>query len=400
MPTATPKKIRVDLHKAQYDFRHSPALYRGFCGGRGAGKSFIGSYDLIRRAKPKRLYAIYAPTYPLLRDASLRSFFDVAQRFNFVERYNKSENLIWLGNGAQIICRSLDDPENARGPNLSGAWIDEAGLVTKTAYDIVIGCLREGGEQGWLSATFTPKGKRHWTYEVLGSGKENTKLTTARTRDNPFLPPGFYEALRGQYTSTFAEQELEGKFIDIEGDLAKREWFGEPVELPKGLKLCRAWDFAATEKSAKSKDPDYTAGALLGRNGVTFYIAGMVHGRYSAGKVESVALQTAGMDGKKVAVLIEEEPGASGKIFARSLITKLAGYNVHKTPARGDKITRAMPFLAQAEAGNVKLIRGPWNADFLDEIVTFGTGGHDDQVDAVAHAFNYLTKPKPGLVFA
>jgi predicted phage terminase large subunit-like protein len=55
-----------------------------------------------------------------------------------------------------------------------------------------------------------------------------------------------------------------------------------------------------------------------------------------------------------------------------------------------DKATRAQPAAAQCEAGNVKLVRAPWNDAFLDEVCTFPNGQFDDQVDAFADALNEL----------
>lgn len=59
-------------------------------------------------------------------------------------------------------------------------------------------------------------------------------------------------------------------------------------------------------------------------------------------------------------------------------------------PVTGDKATRAVAAAAQAEAGNLKLVRGPWNEAFLDEVCGFPAGAHDDQVDALADAVNEL----------
>ncbi len=52
----------------------------------------------------------------------------------------------------------------------------------------------------------------------------------------------------------------------------------------------------------------------------------------------------------------------------------------------GSKEVRANPVASQAEAGNIKLVRGPWNAIFLDETELFPAGSHDDQVDALSGA--------------
>ena len=244
-------RLTIDVHEAQQQFLNSSALYRGFVGGRGTGKSYIGALDILLRAmsKGKRLYAVYAPTYPMLHDSSWRSLLDVGERLRCISQINRSDMRLILGNDAEIICRSVDDPERARGPNLSGAWLDEASLIKAAAYPIVIACLREGGEQGWLSATFTPKGKSHWTYETFGQGRPDTELFRARTADNPFLPPGFEDTLRAQYPSHFAQQELEGEFIDPPGAIFRWEWFQIVDKAPDDLRWVRYWDLAVSTKT-------------------------------------------------------------------------------------------------------------------------------------------------------
>jgi predicted phage terminase large subunit-like protein len=66
----------------------------------------------------------------------------------------------------------------------------------------------------------------------------------------------------------------------------------------------------------------------------------------------------------------------------------LAGH----TPER-DKLTRALPWFARANSGQVRLARGAWNAAFLDECQAFPLGAHDDQVDAVSGAHALLFGP-------
>ena len=60
----------------------------------------------------------------------------------------------------------------------------------------------------------------------------------------------------------------------------------------------------------------------------------------------------------------------------------LSGYDFRGERSTGKKADRAQPFAAQAEGGTVKLLRGPWNLAFLDEMEMFPFAGHDDQVDA------------------
>jgi predicted phage terminase large subunit-like protein len=58
-------------------------------------------------------------------------------------------------------------------------------------------------------------------------------------------------------------------------------------------------------------------------------------------------------------------------------------------------VTRAKPASAQAEAGNIKVVRGAWNDVFLRELETFpAPAAHDDQVDALSGALNALASER------
>jgi Terminase RNaseH-like domain len=79
---------------------------------------------------------------------------------------------------------------------------------------------------------------------------------------------------------------------------------------------------------------------------------------------------------------------------AEAKVRLLAGFNVRTERVTGDKEVRAEPYAAQAEAGNVRLLRSRWNAAYLDELTAFPNGTYQDQVDASSGAFNKLAKPK------
>ncbi len=51
---------------------------------------------------------------------------------------------------------------------------------------------------------------------------------------------------------------------------------------------------------------------------------------------------------------------------------------------------------AQAEAGNVDILKGDWNETYLDELCTFPFGAFADQVDASSRAFNALLEKRAG----
>jgi phage terminase large subunit-like protein len=251
MPT---RCFQVMLHPAQRAFLDSPALLRGFVGGRGAGKSFIGAYDLITKASSKRgrLYMVVAPTYPLLKSSSIRTFLQLAQRLGKLVAYNKTDFVATLDTGSQVIFKSGEAPDRLRGPNLSGLWIDEAQGVSLEAFNVALGCLREDPEYNWTTATFTPRGKLHWTYDRFARRDEqghpppHTALFHCSSRDNPFLPDSFVETLTGQYLSTTQAQEIEGEFVDLGGTFIKREWWHGQIcnAAPRDARRVRYWDKA------------------------------------------------------------------------------------------------------------------------------------------------------------
>jgi predicted phage terminase large subunit-like protein len=159
--------------------------------------------------------------------------------------------------------------------------------------------------------------------------------------------------------------------------------------IPARARRCRAWDFAASQ-AKPGKQPDWTVGLKMAFTDGTFYVEDVRRDRWSPNDVEKNLKNTATQDGITVTIRMPQDPGAAGKSDANTKIKLLAGYSVKVEPISGDKATRARPASAQSEAGNVKLVRGPWNDTFLDEICTFPNGQFDDQVDAFADALNEL----------
>lgn len=199
-------------------------MYRGYTGGRGAGKSRVGAYDLLKRAKKNRFYMVVSPSYSGIKDITFPAFNEISaqtgQKIDVRKTDFRGTFATQDGGTANIVFRSADDPESLRGPNLSGVWLDEASLMSRDVHLIVIACLREGGETGWLTATFTPKGKAHWTHEVFAAENASTFLVRSKTRDNPFLSRSFIAEMEAAYgNSRLAAQELGGEFIDTAGVL-------------------------------------------------------------------------------------------------------------------------------------------------------------------------------------
>jgi predicted phage terminase large subunit-like protein len=173
------------------------------------------------------------------------------------------------------------------------------------------------------------------------------------------------------------------------GGMFQRGDFEVVDAVPSGGRRVRAWDFAAS-KAKPGKQPDWTVGLRMLMAGDVFYIEDVTRGRWSASDVETRLKNTASQDSQAVTVRMPQDPGAAGKADAETKVKLLKGYSVVVKPISGDKATRARPASAQAEAGNVKLLRGQWNELFLDEVCAFPNAAFDDQVDAFADALNEL----------
>ena len=169
----------------------------------------------------------------------------------------------------------------------------------------------------------------------------------------------------------------------------QRSWFEVVDAAPASRRKVRRWDFAATEGAG-----DWTVGLLMSESGGVYYVEDVVREQLSPAGVERLLRNTAAQDGKAVKIRIPQDPGAAGKSTAAHQIKLLAGYDVRAELETGSKEVRANPVSAQAEAGNVKLVRGPWNEAFLDEVSMFPNGANDDQVDALSGAFASLTAMK------
>ena len=157
-------------------------------------------------------------------------------------------------------------------------------------------------------------------------------------------------------------------------------------------KVVRFWDLAATEPSANNPDPDHTVGTLMMFDQGIAYVMDVKRARVKGEKVEQLIAQTAYEDGLDTPILMEMEPGSSGKAlvdqYARYV---LPGYNFAGVWATGDKVTRARPFAAAMANGNVRVVRGPWLTHWLDEFASFPEAcDHDDQVDSAVGAFTHL----------
>lgn len=170
----------------------------------------------------------------------------------------------------------------------------------------------------------------------------------------------------------------------------KREWFQIVDASPLDGTRARGWDLAGTDGAG-----DWTVGVGGVRNG-RYYVEDVQREQLGPAGVRRLVRSTAEQDGPAVRVSLPQDPGQAGKEQGQEYVKLLAGFIVHATPETGPKYLRAEAFAAQCEAGNVSLVRGPWNAGFIEEFCGFNPDVRDqvdDQVDATSRWFAALTQP-------
>jgi predicted phage terminase large subunit-like protein len=174
------------------------------------------------------------------------------------------------------------------------------------------------------------------------------------------------------------------------------EWFYDNIvrSLPANMRMIRVWDKAATADSLSEKSTAYSEGLKVGYSNGHYYLISEVHERLDGEALLKRMRQIALLDTYRVKQYEEKEPGASGKIVSElNQRTTFSGFDYEMlNPGKaGDKITRAKPAAAAAEAGLVHIYASGdpavdrWIAPFIEEVCMF-PNGLKDRADALAWA--------------
>lgn len=179
------------------------------------------------------------------------------------------------------------------------------------------------------------------------------------------------------------------------GAYFKRTQVGELLpKLPKDVTAwVRGWDLAATSEDEKG-DPAYTAGVLIGkRKNGRYVVADVINKRCAASDVRKLVKITCQADKAKYSRVVErfpQDPGQAGKEQAQSYVKMLAGFLVKTVPESGSKESRAEPFAAQWQAGNVDVLVADWNEIYFNQMESFPESKFKDMVDASSSGFNEI----------
>lgn len=260
---------------AQETFCTNPHRASAYIGGLGSGKTFASiARGLMKSQQPK--VGFYGPrgclaaiNYPVLKDVVLPQFFEMVSDSDLMLDYVKSEKKALLvpfnehgepdrtlvkkgGLGAaEVLFRSLDQPNWMRGLELAWFGIDEGRHLTREAWDVLYGRLRQNGydHAGWVGST--PNGY-DWMWTLFHPDSpdklKDSEWYGAPTFDNrEHLPAEYIESLLNTYEGRFLRQEVYGEFVGVVDGAVFFAWdhkrHTQRVDYLPNEDLYTFWDF-------------------------------------------------------------------------------------------------------------------------------------------------------------
>jgi hypothetical protein len=248
------RSIKHSPLPSQKKFHDSKARFKGFSGPIGSGKSQALCQEAIRLTyqNPGCTGLIGAPTYPMLKDATLASLMECLYESEIPFELYKAENVIVMGDtGSKILLRAVDDFERLRGTNLAWFGVDELTYAPEGAWSRLEGRLRDPKAKRLCGfAVWTPKGF-DWVYRrFIQNPASGFEAIMAAPYENRYLlkqAPDFYERLKSSYDENFFRQEVLGDYLNAAGNLVYQAFVRmanvREMSVDPALPVCWAVDF-------------------------------------------------------------------------------------------------------------------------------------------------------------
>ena len=391
-------------------FLRTYALEALFGGSAGGGKSSALLMAALQYVDiPNYSAIIFRRTYAdlALPGAIMDRFTSWIANYDDV-RWNSNNYTAIFPSGARISFGYLNNQQDYlryKGAEFQFIGMDEVTEIRESDYRYLFSRLRRPAKGALAQVPLRMRAASNpapnWVRQrfIVEGIDQGRIFVPSRLTDNPGIDADSYRQALSALDPVERRRLEEGDWWSTTlGSLFERENFiiidsHEVPQIASSARAVRFWDLAATEPSQSNPNPDWTVGTLAMLDQGITYILDVRKARVKGEKVEQLIAQTAYEDGPAVAIRMEQEPGSSGKAlvdqYARYVVP---GYDFIGIRSTGDKVTRARPFAAAVANGNVRLVRGPWLTEWLDEFASFPEAcDHDDQVDSAVGAFTHLT---------
>lgn len=223
-------------------------------------------YTEISKA-PAEDYLVVAPTYKMLKRATLPALIDAFRGTDLQGELKESRGEYILPTGGRIWLGTGDRPETLEGGQYKAAWLDEAGQMKYMVWVVIQ--ARLGFKQGRCFMTTTPYGM-NWLYKYIykpwQQGDKDYEVINFASTDNPGYSSDEFERARRAMDPNLFDMRYRGLFRKMEGlvypDFEPRhaiDPYFDPKYPPKEYRLQGAIDFGynnpmAIYKGALSPD--------------------------------------------------------------------------------------------------------------------------------------------------
>ncbi|WP_119419675.1 phage terminase large subunit [Desertibaculum subflavum] len=230
--------------------------------------------------------------------------------------------------------------------------------------------------------------------------EEDGALIVHRMRAGDLLDPERMDAeslsrLKSQMGSIAFAAQYQQSPVPPDGNIFKRQWFrtyDDRRDIPRHGTVAICWDCA----SKPTDSADWSVCTIWQFNNGNAYLLDVVRGRWAFPELVAVAKRLAD-EWRPNGILIEE---ANAGVSLIQVLQQETKHPIIARKAKLEKEYRAGQAAVHVEAGKVFLpAEASWLAGFLQEVLAFPNGRHDDQVDSMVHALLWDAE-RPMLVAA
>ena len=228
--------------------------------------------------------------------------------------------------------------------------------------------------------------------------KENIKpksLVEFYDENGLFWPSRFSKEVIDDYVRVLGSREVAGQLYQRpapkEGNLFKEKWFEivEPHTIQRDVRENPVYFYIDTAETEKQQG-DFTAICSAFKKDNIVYICNIVKVKKSFVDLCKFIPEFVTANKYSEYSKIKIEPKSSGKSVVASLKHNTGLSVMELTTPKDDKVTRASAITPACESGRVKFLKGNYVEPFLENLMVFPNGKHDDDIDSFVYAVSDL----------
>ena len=232
-----------------------PKRYKVIHGGRGSAKSWSVARALVSIGATKPIRVLCArETQKSIQESVHRLLKDQIESLGLDQFYTIQENKIPGTNGTEFTFAGIRQQGVANLKSYEGTdicWVEEAQVVTKKSWDVLIPTIRKPGSEIWV--TFNPELDTDETFSrFVVRPPEESVIIEMNWQDNPWFPPELDKERRQWldrdpvgYLTTWegkCRPAVEGAIYANEIEATQREGRIRAVPYDPQLKVHTVWD--------------------------------------------------------------------------------------------------------------------------------------------------------------